>query len=194
MNEKLWRYEGIARLWSWALIGSAAALFVLAFLLEAGSSGGLTGRWAATVVAITGVTGALLYPFFRVWLRRSAMPSLRLEQATRASGPRRLEATPADWRRWSLLVGLVLFLGAAVTMVFLVGVLGRGGMAEGVTVGMVAAWGLATLSDVRNIRAAEEREGRRYYAACRRPTGVAHNLVWVPAGRSSRRTTAPAAG
>lgn len=194
MNEKLWRYEGIARLWSWALIWSAVALFGLSFLLEAGSSGGLTGRWAATVVAITGVTGVILYPFFRVWLRRSAMPSLRLEQATRATGPRRLEATPADWRRWAILVGVVLFVGAAVTMVFLVGVLGRGGMAEGVTVGMVAAWGLATLSDVRNIRAAEEREGRRYYAACRRPTGVAHNLVWVPAARTAPRSTATAAG
>ena len=33
-------------------------------------------------------------------------------------------------------------------MVFLIGVLGRGGTAEGVVVGMLAAWGAATLVDV----------------------------------------------
>lgn len=194
VNEKLWRYEGLARLWSWALIVSSALLLGLAALLEAGSSGGLTIGWIATAVVTTGLTGLLLYPFFRVWLRRSAMPSLRLDQATRASGPRRLEASPADWRRWAVIIGVVMFVGAAATMVFLVGVLGRGGIAEGVTVGMVAAWGLATLSDVRNIRAAEQREGRRYYAACRRPTGVAHNLVWLPSRRERDRSAAATAG
>jgi hypothetical protein len=85
-----------------------------------------------------------------------------------------------------------MFLGSAAVMVFLVGVLGRGGTAEGVTVGMMAAWGLATLSDVRRIRAAEAAEGRRYYAACRRPTGVGNNLVWVPAGSPATASEAPA--
>ena len=45
---------------------------------------------------------------------------------------------------------------------------------------MLAAWGAATLEDVRRIRAAERAEARRYYASCRRPTGVGNKLVWVP--------------
>ena len=56
---------------------------------------------------------------------------------------------------------------------------GRGGTAEGVVVGMLAAWGAATLEDVRRIRAIERSEGRRYFAACRRPTGVGNRLVWL---------------
>jgi hypothetical protein len=65
-------------------------------------------------------------------------------------------------------------------LVFLVGVLGRGGTAEGVVVGMLAAWGLATLEDARRIRRTEDAEGRDYFAACRRPTGVGDRLVWLP--------------
>jgi hypothetical protein len=45
---------------------------------------------------------------------------------------------------------------------------------------MLVAWGLATLEDVRRIRAVEAAEGRRYFAACRRPTGVGNRLVWLP--------------
>ena len=192
MDEKLWRYASLARLWSWALVASAIALLGLAAAMEAGSPGGIDGWWVAAAFGISGVTGVILYPFFRVWLRRSAMPSLKLPQAQPASGPRRLEATPADWRRWAVIIGVVMFVGSAAVMVFLVGVLGRGGTAEGVTVGMMAAWGLATLSDVRRIRAVEAEEGRRYYAACRRPTGVGNNLVWVPAGRAADAREAPA--
>ena len=66
-------------------------------------------------------------------------------------------------------------------LVFLIGVLGTGGTAEGVVVGMIAAWGAATLEDVGRIRAAEAAEGRRYYAARRRPTGVGGKLVWITA-------------
>ena len=46
--------------------------------------------------------------------------------------------------------------------------------------GMLAAWGAATLEDVSRIRELEATEGRRYYAACRRPTGVGNQLVWLP--------------
>lgn len=179
-DEKLWRYATLARMWSWCLIGVAAALLALSVGLQAGAPEGLSGRWWAAVVGVTGLTGAILYPLFRVWLRRTALPSVRLPQAVRASGPRRLEASPRDWRRWALVTALVLLAGGAATLIFLVGVLGRGGTAEGVVVGMVAAWGAATLEDVRRIRAAERREGRAYYAACRRPTGVGRHLVWLP--------------
>jgi multisubunit Na+/H+ antiporter MnhB subunit len=178
-DDKLWRYARLARLWSWALIGTAVALLALSVALEAGRSG-LDARWFAAAFGITGVTGVLLFPLFRVWLRRTALPSVRLAQATRATGPRRLEATPADWRRWSVVTALVLLVGGFALLVFLVGVLGPGGTAEGVVVGMIAAWGAATLEDVRRIRRAEEAEGRRYYAACRRPTSVGDRLVWVP--------------
>ena len=115
-----------------------------------------------------------------MWLRKTALPSVRLPQAVRASGPRRLEATPRDWRRWALFTGVVLLVGGAAMLTFLIGVLGRGGIAEGVVVGMLAAWGLATLEDARRIESIEAAEGRRYFAACRRPTGVGNRLVWLP--------------
>lgn len=182
VDEKLWRYASLARLWSWALIGTAVALLALSVALEAASAEGLDARWFAAALGITGVTGVLLFPLFRVWLRKAALPSVRLSQATRAHGPRRLEATPSDWRRWAVVTCAILLVGGFAMLVFLVGVLGRGGTAEGVVVGMLAAWGAATLEDARRIRGREDAEGRDYYAACRRPTSVGDRLVWVPRG------------
>lgn len=179
-GEKLWRYASLARLWSWTLIGVSGALLALSVALQAGTSEGIDQRWWAAALGITGLTGVLCYPLFRVWLRGAALPSVRLSSAVRASGPRRLEATPRDWRRWGVATAALLLVGGAAMLVFLVGVLGRGGTAEGVVVGMLAAWGAATLDDIRRITAAERAEGRRYYAACRRPTGVGNHLVWVP--------------
>lgn len=179
-GEKLWGYASLARLWSWCLIVVSGLLLLLSIALQAGAVEGLSSRWFAAVIGVSGVTGILLYPLFRVWLRRSALPSVRLPQAVRATGPRRLEASPRDWRRWALVTGAILLVGGAAMLLFLVGVLGRGGTAEGVVVGMIAAWGAATLEDARRIRAIEAAEGRRYYAACRRPTGVGNRLVWLP--------------
>lgn len=189
-EEKLWRYRGLAKLWSWALITAALGLFALAVPLEAGSPGGLGGRFLISLAAVSVVTAAVLYPFFLMWLRRSAMPSLRLGEASPASGRRRLEASRADWRKWALISTVLIFAGGAAVMVFLIGMLGRGGTAEGVTVGMIAAWGLATLWDTRKITAAEAADGRRYYAACKRPTGVGHKLVWI--SDAPAKDTAPA--
>lgn len=179
-GEKLWGYASLARLWSWTLIVVAGLLLLLSIAIQAATDEGLEAGWWAAALGITGVTGVLCYPFFRVWLRKSALPSVRLPQAVRASGPRRLEATPRDWRRWALFTGVVLLVGGAAMLTFLIGVLGRGGTAEGVVVGMLAAWGLATLDDARRITAIEAAEGRRYFAACRRPTGVGNRLVWLP--------------
>jgi hypothetical protein len=179
-GEKLWGYASLARLWSWALIGVSVLLLLLSVGIQAGADDGLTTRWFAAALGVTGVTGVLSYPLFRVWLRKTALPSVRLPQAVRASGPRRLEATPRDWRRWALFTLAILLVGGSAMVVFLIGVLGRGGIAEGVVVGMLAAWGAATLQDVSLIRAAEAAEGRRYFAACRRPTGVGNRLVWLP--------------
>lgn len=176
-GEKLWRYADLARLWAWALIGAAVALLALSVGMQAGTGDGLSLWWFAAAFGITGVTGIVLYPLFRSW--RSAMPSMRLPDAVRATGARRLEASPRDWRMWAITTGIIVFLGCAVMMVFLVAVLKPGGTVEGVVVGMMAAWGAATLDDVRRIRRAEQAEGRRYYAACRRPTGVGNHLVWT---------------
>ena len=179
-GEKLWGYASLARLWSWTLIAVAVLLLGLSIGIQAATEEGLDGRWWAAALGITGLTGVISYPFFRVWLRKTALPSVRLPQAVRASGPRRLEATSRDWRRWALFTGAVLFVGGAAMLTFLIGVLGRGGIAEGVVVGMLAAWGLATLEDARRIESIEADEGRRYFAACRRPTGVGNRLVWLP--------------
>ena len=189
-DEKLWRYASLARMWSWTLIAVSGLLLLLSVALQAGTDEGLDLRWFAATLGITGLTGIICYPLFRVWLRKTALPSVRLPHAVRASGPRRLEATPRDWRRWAAFTGLIILVGAAAMLVFLVGVLGRGGTAEGVVVGMLAAWGAATLEDVRRIVAAERAQGRRYYAACRRPTGVGNHLVWLP--RRPSPTDAPA--
>jgi hypothetical protein len=188
-GDKLWRYASLARLWSWCLIVVAGLLLLLSIALQAGAEEGLGARWFAALFGVSGLTGILLYPLFRVWLRRTALPSVRLPQAVRATGPRRLEASPRDWRRWAFATGAILLVGGAAMLVFLVGVLGRGGTAEGVVVGMLAAWGAATLEDVRRIRAAEAAEGRRYYAACRRPTGVGNRLVWLPLASTHRAPT-----
>lgn len=179
-GEKLWPYATLARLWSWTLIGVSLALLALSFALQAGADEGLTGFWIATTLAISGVTALVLVPLFRVWFRRATLPSLLLPRATRARGPRRLEASPRDWRRWGAITVTIMLVGGAAMLTFLIGVLGRGGTAEGVVVGMLAAWGLATLDDVRRIRRIEAEEGRRYYAACRRPTSVGEHLVWIP--------------
>jgi hypothetical protein len=179
-GEKLWGYASLARLFSWTLIVVGGLMLLLSIGLQAATDRGLDSNWYAAAFGITGVTGIISYPLFRVWLRKTALPSVRLPQAVRASGPRRLEATPRDWRRWALFSGVVLTVGGAAMLTFLIGVLGRGGTAEGVVVGMLAAWGAATLEDARRIRRIEATEGRRYFAACRRPTGVGNKLVWLP--------------
>lgn len=176
----LWGYVGLARLFSWTLVVVAGLLLALSVGIQAATDEGLDARWWSAALGITGITGVICYPLFRVWLRRGALPSSRLHQAVRASGPRRLEASARDWRRWAAFSGAVLTVGGAAMLTFLIGVLGRGGTAEGVVVGMLAAWGAATLEDAARIRARERAEGRRYYAACRRPTGVGNKLVWLP--------------
>ena len=180
--DKLWRYAGIAQRWSWCLIGVGMALLGLAVAMQAGTDEGLDSWWFAAAFGGAVITGIILYPLFRVWLRRSALPSVRLPDAVRATGPRRLEASPRDWNRWTAITALLLFAGSAVMLMFLVEVLGRGGTAEGVVAGVLAAWGGATLDDARRIRRIEDAEGRRYYAACRQPVGVGNRLVWMRAG------------
>lgn len=179
-DRKLWRYSSLARLWSWCLIVVAVLLLPFSIALQAGSAAGLSGAYLANLLATSGLSALVLFPLFRLWLRGSALASSRLPRAQRASGPRILPASPGDWRRWGLAIGAVLLVGGAAMLGFLVAVLGQGGIAEGVVVGMMAAWGAASLEDVRRIARAEEAEGRDYYAACRRPVAVGDELVWMP--------------
>ncbi len=179
-DDKLWSYAGLARLWSWALVVVASLLLAVSIALQAGGDGGVTGGFLATLLLTTIITAGVLYPLFRLWFGGSALPSSRLPRAKPATGRRLLPATRADWVRWSIIVGLVLLLGGTAMLAFLVGVLGRGGIAEGVVVGTMEAWGLATLEDAIRIARAEVADGRRYHAATRRPFAVGDNLVWVP--------------
>ena len=179
-DEKLWSYSGLARMWSWALIVSATLLIAVAIGLQAGAAEGLSGDYFASLFLTTFVTWVLLYPLFRVWLRGSALPSSRLSRATRATGRRLLPASRGDWVRWSLAIGVILFVGGVAMLAFLVGMLGRGGIAEGVVVGMMQAWGLATLEDSIRIARLEDADGRRYHAATRRPVAVGDSLIWTP--------------
>ncbi len=185
-QEKLWRYTSLVRLWSWALIGVGAGMLALGAALQAGSTTGLSPTWIGIAVAVSGLTGAFFYPLLRMWLQKTA-PSGYLPRATRLTGARRLEAGPADWRRWAALTVAFLLVASAAMMAFLVGVLrdsGPDGIAEGVVVGVVAAWGLVTLGDARTIERTERDEGRRYFAAGDRPTAAGNRLVWTPIERA----------
>ncbi len=184
-REMLWRYPSLVRLWSWALIGVGAALLALATGFQAGSQAGLSVRWIGVVLGVTGGTGGLFLPLLRMWLRKTA-PSAYLVKATPLRGQRRLEAGPGDWRRWGVTTVAVLLVGSAAMLLFLIGVLresGPDGIAEGVVVGLVAAWGLVTLEDARRIERTERAEGRRYFAATDRPTAAGNKLVWAPLDR-----------
>ena len=158
--------------------GPAAGLSIA---IQAATEEGLDSRWWAAALGVTGLTGVISYPFFRVWLRKTALPSVRLPQAVRASGPRRLEASPRDWRRWALFTGLVLLVGGAAML----DVPDRRARARRHRRGR-------RRGDARRLGARDPRgraahprrsrqaEGRRYFAACRRPTGVGNRLVWLP--------------
>ena len=154
--------------------------------IQAGSKTGLSAQWIGVALAVTGVTGVVFYPLLRMWLRKTA-PSGYLPKAKKLSGPRRLEAAPRDWRRWRILIVVFLFIGSAAMLAFLVGVLrdsGPDGIAEGVVVGVLAAWGAVTLGDARVIERTEAREGRNYFAAGDRPTAAGNRLVWTPVDRA----------
>lgn len=179
-GDKLWRYSGVARVWAWSLIGVALALLGLAMGLQAGGEDGLERDWLLAALGVAAGTAVVGVPVLRFWLGRGSLPSVRLPDAVRVSGRSRpREASPRDWRRWTITSALLLFVGTAAMLLFLVAVLGGGGVAEGVTVGVLIAWGAVTLEDARRIGTAELAEGRRYYASCRRPAGAGNHLVWL---------------
>jgi len=181
-HEKLWRYTSLVRTQAWILIAVGLAMILVSLATQAASkSTSVTLEFVGTLLGITGVTGVLFYPLLHMWLRKTA-PSGFLPRARRLSGPRRLEAGPADWRSWVLTLGVGFFLASVAMLGFLIGVLrssGPDGIAEGVVIGVVLAWGLVMMEDARRIEKIESDEGRRYFTAARRPLGAGNKLVWV---------------
>ncbi len=186
-REKLWNYARISRVWALTLVAAAPVLLLAGALLEAGDpKDGLQVSWIP--IALGSFASAALVFFFllRLWMRPTAVPTGRLDDARRDKGkPALAEATTRDWRVWTAVVVVMLMFGSFVMMMFLIGILGGGGMAEGVVAGVLLAWGLVTLEDVRRLEAIEADEGRTYYAACKRPVAVGSVLVWRAAARDA---------
>lgn len=178
-RDLLWDYARLSRMYGLVLIGVSFGLLILSAVLEATSEDGWSWVWLGVVVAMAGITGLVFLPLLSVWLRRSGLASIRLPDAQQADGSRLLEAGQRDWRRWAILSSVVLFIAAAFMLLFLVAVLGRGGIAEGVVIGVLTAWGVVTLADGQKIEATEIEEGRRYWAAGQRPTGAGNRLVFT---------------
>ncbi len=181
-HEKLWRYTSLVRVQGWILIAVGLALILVSLATQAASKeSSVTLSFVATLLGITGLTGILFYPMLRMWLRKTA-PSGFLPRAKRLSGPRRLEASPGDWRSWVLVLGGGFFLAGVFMLGFLIGVLrssGPDGIAEGVVIGVVVAWGIVMLEDARRIERIQADEARDYFTAARRPLGAGNKLVWT---------------
>lgn len=178
-RDLLWDYARLARMYGYEIVGIAAVLVALSIVLEATSEDGWSWTWLGALVGITGLTGLVFFPLLRVWLRKGGLPSLKLPDAQPAEGPRMLAAAPSDWRRFAAISSVLLFLGSAATLIFLVAVLGRGGTAEGVVIGVLLAWGLVTFEDGRRIQRTQADENRVYWAAGTRPWGAGNRLVYT---------------
>lgn len=178
-RDLLWDYARLARMYGYEIMGIAAVLVALSIVLEATSEDGWSWTWLGALVGITGLTGLVFFPLLRVWLRKGGLPSLKLPDAQPAEGPRMLAAAPSDWRRFAAISSVLLFLGSAATLIFLVAVLGRGGTAEGVVIGVLLAWGLVTFEDGRRIQRTQADENRVYWAAGTRPWGAGNRLVYT---------------
>lgn len=178
-RDLLWDYARLARMYGIQLLGVSVALVVVSIILEATSEDGWSWWWLGTLIAMTGITGLVFFPILRVWLRKGGLPSIRLPDAQPAEGRRMLAAAPGDWRSFAAIVAILLFISAGATLLFLVAVLGRGGTAEGVVIGVLLAWGFVTLEDARRIARTQLEEKRMYWAAARRPWGAGNRLVFT---------------
>jgi hypothetical protein len=178
-RDLLWNYAQLARMYSFELLVVSLLLTIVSIILEATSEDGWSWWWLGTLVAITGITGLVFFPLLRSWLRRGGLPSISLPDAQPAEGSRMLAAAPSDWTRFAAVTSILLFVSAFATLLFLVAVLGRGGTAEGVVIGVLLAWAFVTLEDSRRITRTEADEQRVYWAAGRRPWGAGNRLVYT---------------
>ena len=104
------------------------------------------------------------------------MPSAAGDAAKKLRLP---EPTRRQWSTWSVVLVAMITVGCLALTGFLVAVLGGGGTAEGVVVGVTVAWGVVTRRDVAALEAAQAAQQRRYDAVCRWPVSVAQELVWL---------------
>ena len=185
-TEKLWRYTRLSRIWARTLIVVGILVFAVGLLMQIGDSWGAFVSWLITAVATVVPSTLVFFLLLRGWMGNGGLPSARLPDAAADSGvPRRSEPTSRNWLIWSLGLGTALFISSVLIMGFLIGVLGGGGVAEGVVAGVLIAWGLVTAKDVRRVERIEADQQRTYFAACRRPVSVGSVLVW------RAQTTAP---
>ena len=171
--EPRWRYARIAGMWSTALLAAVPAVLAAGAAVEAGSSGRVDGRWLAVTVGGTVATAVVGYAL----TRGAAAPSSRLSLAE-PEGERGASAGAAAWRRWQLICLAITVGGGVAMLLFLLALLGSGGLVEAAVAGVMAAVGLAARRDARRIREIEVDEGRTYFTVGASPTGAARRLVW----------------
>jgi hypothetical protein len=178
-HEKLWRYTQLSRIWARSLVAVGILVFCVGVAMQSGDSASAFINWIEVGLATVVPTTAVFFVLLRGWMRNGGLPSSRLVDATAdPRTPRRLEATAQNWRVWTMMLVVGLLIAGVLIMGFLIGVLGGGGMAEGVVSGVLVAWGLVTAQDVRRVVQIEQDEHRRYFAACKRPVSVGSVLVW----------------
>jgi Na+/proline symporter len=178
-NEKLWRYTRLSRIWARTLVVVGILVFAVGFAIQIGDTGHALASWVVTAFATVAPSILVFFFLLRGWMANGGLPSARLGDAAVDPGvPRRGEPTSRNWLTWTLTLGAGLFVSSVLIMGFLIGVLGGGGIAEGVVAGVLIAWGLVTAQDVRRVERIEADQKRAYFAACRRPVSVGSVLVW----------------
>lgn len=178
-DEKLWGYARLSRIWARTLIVVGVLTFLVGSTFMIGTSASAAASWfiEASVTLVASV--ALFFFLLRGWMQNGGLPSARLADASsEPKTPRRMEATSRNWQVWTLSLGAALFASSVLIMGFLVGILGGGGVAEGVVAGVLIAWGLVTLHDVKRLERIEVEQSRTYFAACRRPVSVGSVLIY----------------
>jgi NhaP-type Na+/H+ or K+/H+ antiporter len=178
-DEKLWRYSRLSRIWSRTLVVVGVLVFAVGLAMQIGESGHAFVSWLVTAVATLIASTLVFFFLLRGWMSNGGLPSARLADATpEPRRPRRMEATSRNWSSWTWMLGGALFLSSVLIMGFLIGVLGGGGVAEGVVAGVLIAWGVVTASDVIRLERIEAEQRRIYFAACKRPVSVGSVLIW----------------
>lgn len=174
-DDRRWRYARITGMWSNALLAAVPPVLVVAAVVQAGSDDGLNGRWLAVALLGTVATAVIGY----LLMGGVAAPSSRLGLAERARRGVADSPTGAEWRRWQVICLAIAVVGSLSMFLFLLAILGRGGLVEAAVAGVIVAVGLATRRDARRIREIEEDAERRYYAVGPSPTGAGRRLVWI---------------
>ena len=178
-DEKLWRYSRLSRIWARTLVVVGVLVFAVGLAMQIGESGNAFISWVITAVSTLVASTLVFFFLLRGWMGNGGLPSARLHDATpEPKRPRRMEATSRNWSTWTWMLGAGLFLSSVLIMGFLIGVLGGGGVAEGVVAGVLIAWGLVTANDVIRLERIETEQKRIYFAACKRPVSVGSVLIW----------------